>query len=40
MIVCSVIETLSYNGKDKKNLQKLAGDILAVEKLGELLIQL
>ena len=38
LIVCSVIETLSHNGKDRKHLQKLAGDILAVEKLGDMLL--
>jgi hypothetical protein len=40
MTVCSVIESLSHNGKDRKHLQRIAGDILAVEKLGDLLLQL
>ncbi len=40
MIVCSVIESLTHYGKDRKHLQRVAGDILAIEKLGEILIQL
>ena len=35
-----MIETLSQEAKDKKYLQKVAGDVLAIDKLGEILISM
>jgi hypothetical protein len=40
-LICSVIEELSQSGgRDKAHLQKVAGDIMAIDKLGNILMSM
>ncbi len=36
--LCKIIEQLSQSGKDRRALQKVAGDIMAVEKLAKVIV--
>lgn len=36
--LCKIIEQLSQSGKDRRALQKVAGDIMAVERLAKVMV--